>query len=156
VADVLLTTDGSDTATAAARRAIEVLGDRLGRATVLIVVPATLPLAPGGAGVIGAEAVAVPLTDVAAAADVDDERRRHAHVTAERTVSTLGINADIVVADGDPAIEICRVAGEGSYDLVVVGSHGSGLVKRVLLGSVSDHVVRHCAVPVLVVRERAE
>jgi nucleotide-binding universal stress UspA family protein len=56
------------------------------------------------------------------------------------------------VVHGDPAIEICRVAEEGQFDLVVIGSHGSGFLKRVLLGSVSHHVLHHAPCPVLVVR----
>ena len=37
-------------------------------------------------------------------------------------------------------------------DVVVVGSHGRGFIKRVVIGSVSEHVVRHCHAPVLVIR----
>jgi nucleotide-binding universal stress UspA family protein len=39
-------------------------------------------------------------------------------------------------------------------DMVLVGSHGRGVVGRFLLGSVSEHVVRHAPCPVLVVRPR--
>jgi nucleotide-binding universal stress UspA family protein len=37
-------------------------------------------------------------------------------------------------------------------DLIVVGTHGRGRVGRLVLGSVSDHVVRHAPCPVLIVR----
>jgi nucleotide-binding universal stress UspA family protein len=37
-------------------------------------------------------------------------------------------------------------------DMVVVGSHGRGRLGRFVLGSVSDHVVRNAAAPVLIVR----
>ena len=40
---------------------------------------------------------------------------------------------------------------EGS-DVIALGSHGRGVFKRMVLGSVSEHVVRHAPCPVLVVR----
>ncbi len=38
--------------------------------------------------------------------------------------------------------------------MIIVGSHGRTGLKRMLLGSVSEHVVRHAPCPVLVVHER--
>jgi nucleotide-binding universal stress UspA family protein len=52
---------------------------------------------------------------------------------------------------GDPGPVICVVAEEIGADLVVVGSHGRGFLKQLMLGSVSEHVVRHAPCPVLVV-----
>ena len=43
---------------------------------------------------------------------------------------------------------------ESSYDLAVMGTHGRTGIKRVLLGSVAEQVVRHAPCPVLVVRPR--
>lgn len=40
-----------------------------------------------------------------------------------------------------------------SFDLVVIGTHGRTGIKRVLLGSVAEQVVRHASCPVLVVRD---
>ena len=53
---------------------------------------------------------------------------------------------------GRPNAEIVGLAEELDAGLVIMGSHGFGPFKRVLLGSVSDSVVRHAWCSVLVVR----
>jgi universal stress protein A len=53
---------------------------------------------------------------------------------------------------GRPAEEIARLAVDGHYDLVVVGTHGRTGVRRLVLGSVAEQVVRTAPVSVLVVR----
>jgi nucleotide-binding universal stress UspA family protein len=53
---------------------------------------------------------------------------------------------------GQPDAEIVRLAEEIEAGLVVVGSRGFAPLRRALLGSVSDSVVRHAHCPVLVVR----
>jgi len=50
-----------------------------------------------------------------------------------------------------PAAEIARVAEEGGYDLIVVGSRGRTSVGELLLGSVLNALVRRAPCPVLVV-----
>jgi len=59
---------------------------------------------------------------------------------------------DTHVAIGRPDAEIVRLAEELQAGLVVVGSRGLGGVRRALMGSVSDSVVRHAHSPVLVAR----
>jgi nucleotide-binding universal stress UspA family protein len=49
-----------------------------------------------------------------------------------------------------------RLAEEIGAGLIVMGSRGRGGVRRALMGSVSDSVVRHAHCPVLVVREERE
>lgn len=56
-----------------------------------------------------------------------------------------------VLRDGDPREEIEAVATSVGADLVVLGTHGRRGVKRWLLGSVSEGVVRASTIPVLVV-----
>ena len=51
---------------------------------------------------------------------------------------------------------IVWVAEQIGADVVVVGSHGRGALKRLVSGSVSEHVVHHSPCPVLVVRKDAE
>jgi nucleotide-binding universal stress UspA family protein len=52
--------------------------------------------------------------------------------------------------------EIVRLAEEIGAGLIVIGSRGRGGVRRALMGSVSDSVVRHAHCPVLVVRKVKE
>ena len=53
-------------------------------------------------------------------------------------------------------MEIVALAEELQADLIVIGSRGLGGVRRALMGSVSDSVVRHAHCPVLVVRPEKE
>jgi nucleotide-binding universal stress UspA family protein len=57
------------------------------------------------------------------------------------------------VIEGEPREEILAMAEAWPADAIVVGSHGRKGLDRVLLGSVSDGVVRHAACSVMVVRE---
>ena len=53
--------------------------------------------------------------------------------------------------EGPPADAIARVADEEHFDLVVVGTHGRTGMRHFLLGSVAEHVIRTCKVPVMTV-----
>jgi nucleotide-binding universal stress UspA family protein len=63
-----------------------------------------------------------------------------------------GIDVSFLVWTGDPGDQIVAAAEAEGVDMIVVGSHGRGKVGRLLLGSVSEHVVRNAGCPVLVVR----
>ncbi len=54
---------------------------------------------------------------------------------------------------GDAGPMLVWVAEQEGFDAIVVGSHGKGRLKRLVLGSVSEHVMRHAPCPVLVVRD---
>ena len=53
---------------------------------------------------------------------------------------------------GHPFVEILRDAKQHDIDLIVMGTHGRGAIKHMLLGSVAEKVVRKAPCPVLVVR----
>jgi universal stress protein A len=59
------------------------------------------------------------------------------------------------VAIGTPAHEIVRYAAARQADAIVLGSHGHGIVRRFLIGSVADRVVRQAPCAVLVVPHHA-
>jgi universal stress protein A len=64
----------------------------------------------------------------------------------------LGRQVEYLLEVGDPATEILRVAGEIKCDLIVVGMHGYTGLKRLLMGSVAEAVVRKAACPVLTMK----
>lgn len=61
---------------------------------------------------------------------------------------------ETIVRNGPAAHEIATVAQEKNSDLIIISTHGYTGLKRVMLGSVAENVVRHAPCPVLVVRER--
>jgi nucleotide-binding universal stress UspA family protein len=63
-----------------------------------------------------------------------------------------GIVAKFLEPAGDPARTIERIAEEGRFDIVVIGSRGLGAVSRFLQGSVSEHVATHARATVVISR----
>jgi nucleotide-binding universal stress UspA family protein len=74
----------------------------------------------------------------------------------EKVRSAGGTVAEEHLIEGPVAPEIVRLAEEIGAGLIVMGSRGLGGVRRALLGSISDSVVRHAHCPVLVVRQEEE
>lgn len=66
-----------------------------------------------------------------------------------RALGVAGV--DEAVAEGPAAAEIVRVAREGGYDLIVMGTHGRTGFRHLLLGSVAEKVVRTAPCAVLTV-----
>ncbi|MGD0817512.1 MAG: universal stress protein [Methanomassiliicoccales archaeon] len=66
-------------------------------------------------------------------------------------IERSGIKVDTKIELGTPWKELTRLAREGHYDLIVVGSRGVGQVAEFLIGSNSTRVVQHTEIPVLVV-----
>jgi nucleotide-binding universal stress UspA family protein len=69
-----------------------------------------------------------------------------------RMAESHGTDCETEVRQGDPAEAILEYAEEIAADLIVAGTHGRSGVKRHLLGSVSERLVRHAECPVLTVR----
>lgn len=69
--------------------------------------------------------------------------------TAERSA---GRSAVTQVIDGVPGEAILATARAADQDLIVTGTHGRTGIRRALLGSIAEHIVRHADRPVLVVR----
>ncbi len=56
------------------------------------------------------------------------------------------------VERGIPKVKILQVEKEEDISAIVLGSHGKSNISEMLLGSVSEHVIRHCKKPVLVIK----
>jgi len=66
--------------------------------------------------------------------------------------SEFGITVDTRIVSGNPASEILECAGEENCDMIIMSTHSMNTIKRFLLGSVTNKVVLHSKIPVLVVR----
>lgn len=63
-----------------------------------------------------------------------------------------GIDAKSSWKVGPAGPAIAKVATDGKFDLVVMGSHGHSAMVNLVMGSVTTQVLAHCTVPVLLVR----
>ncbi|MFZ5475865.1 MAG: universal stress protein [Myxococcota bacterium] len=142
VTHILVALDGSETSTRAARFASDLARQTGARLTMLIVI--TPP-----------SAVAVPPFDVwsITRAHPDGEHIALARKTMDEIEGELGDKAAARVALAtNYAQAICEEARKEGADLIVVGARGLGAVERVVMGSVSERVLRDAGRPVLVVR----
>lgn len=76
--------------------------------------------------------------------------------TMARDLRDNGLQATTRVAWGRPADVIRQIADEASADLIIMGTHGRSGLKRLLIGSVADTVMRTSERPLLLVRAQEE
>jgi len=63
-----------------------------------------------------------------------------------------GVELDRRLESGDPAKMIIQTAKKGDYHLIIMGSKGQSVIRRLLIGSVSDHIIHYTDRSVLLVR----
>jgi nucleotide-binding universal stress UspA family protein len=80
------------------------------------------------------------------------ELRDKIFYVVEKNAEEAGIPLEVKVAYGEPVDELLDFASREEIDVIVIGSTGKGFLKRKVLGSVSDRVVRNARCSVYVVR----
>lgn len=60
------------------------------------------------------------------------------------------------VSDGRVAAKILEEAERWAADLLIIGAHGRGFIDRLLLGSVSDKIIRKGSLPILLIKDKAK
>lgn len=96
---------------------------------------------------------AVPIGDFVR--DIDKHASNTLEAEAKRLVTTTSVPISTTARIGYAGVEtLAAIAADPTIDLVVVGTHGRTGLKRVLLGSVAEKVMRHAHCPVLVARKR--
>jgi nucleotide-binding universal stress UspA family protein len=85
--------------------------------------------------------------------ELEEARRSEAEALLGDVASALGLTAaETLAVRGDAGRALCDLATERGARAIVLGTRGRGGVKRALLGSVSDFVVRHAPCPVVITR----
>jgi nucleotide-binding universal stress UspA family protein len=144
---ILLCTDGSEEATAALSAGL----DLLGRAHDFVLV--TVMSAPDEGSLAGSGHAGPDLSLEEYEEQVTQAGDAATSVIAKAQRQLALGSCPVRVLRGDPGQAICRLATELSARTIVVGSRRRGRLKRTLLGSVSDHVVRNAPCSVIVARE---
>jgi len=71
---------------------------------------------------------------------------------ASKKLQDAGFKADTLVEVGDIRVKLIDLAAEWNADVIVLGSHGHGAIRRFLLGSVAEFVARNASCSVEIVR----
>ncbi len=144
VRSILLPTDFSRCAESALPYAADLARQMKARLVCLHVVETMMPP-------VGYAAVAEPMPAVDIGGQLEDSATRELPKLGARE-ECAGLDVEEVVARGDAAGEIVRVARERNIDLIVISSHGRTGFGRMIFGSTAESVVRHAHCPVLVVK----
>lgn len=89
------------------------------------------------------------------AAAVQDYHREEAEKVLkpiEKFLARHGIRYTTRWAVGNPGAEIVKFATRDKAQMIVMGTHGHGILGRALLGSVAQNVLTQCEIPVLLVK----
>lgn len=138
---ILLAADGSEYTKKAA--AFLVTHERLaGPDDELVVVHVQSEVPPRVKTMLGASAVRSYQAEEAAKVLTPLERFLKRHNLNFRTRWVVG----------SPAAEIVRVAGQEKVQMIVMGTHGHGVIGRMIMGSVAQKVMSDCDIPMLLVK----
>jgi nucleotide-binding universal stress UspA family protein len=147
VGTVIVGTDGSDLSVQAAIGGVALLRPEGSVLVVTVVEGTDLSLLDDGSGHAGPSM---------SQSEFESKRERLLAAGVEavaRTATMLGRDVETRVIEGSPGSALCRLASDLPADAIVLGTRGRGGVRRALLGSVSDYVVRNAPCPVVITRD---
>jgi nucleotide-binding universal stress UspA family protein len=150
ISNILLATDGSETALKASRYGIELAKQLRASITVLSVIdnrsfPTSYAVPP--------EATAIHITEPVE--DFLKELAKKDVARVKKLCQKKGVSCRTVISSGHPAEEIIKEAERLRCNLIILGSHGKGALAAVFLGSVTYGVIhKETHIPVLVIRRR--
>ena len=141
---ILVPVDGSSTAKAGLEEALKIASDQRAKLRILHVVDDWLLMSPDASGAPTAPAAEARRAAGDSVLDAADTRARDAGMEVETVlIEEMGYRAGEVIV---------RQASEWPADLIVCGTHGRRGMRRLVLGSDAEYVLRHTPVPILLVR----
>jgi nucleotide-binding universal stress UspA family protein len=151
---ILVPVDGSDHSQRALETAIEVASKFRGNLTLIhvyqvpvrpVVIPEPTTLTPPPVTVIAP-------AEVAKVAEAAREAAMKILKDGEERAKAAGLDVEIMLKEGNASQEILKIVKEGDFGLIVMGARGISKLKEILVGSVSDDVIRNASCPVLIVK----
>ena len=143
---ILIPTDGSDAARPAVDMALDLAETHDATLHVLFIVDQPTSVSGTGEGFSGLD-------------DLLDALEEQGHQATNAIVDEAEdrrIETETAVRRGNPNDDILTYADEHDIELIVMGTHGRTGVKRALLGSVTESVVRHSEIAVLTVHQEPD
>ncbi len=133
--------DGSDAAIDAVRAAVDLARSQSAKLYIVTVVRPP----EGWWGIVGSPPTAEALGDSLS------DAQRNVLDRALRAVDLTGIDYETQEEIGEPSSRLIDVCNRVDADILVVGRRGAGLLRRMMVGSVANHLVHEAPCPVLVV-----
>jgi len=143
---VLIPTDGSDPARSAVEMALGLAETHRATLHILFIVDQPTSVSGMGEGFSGLDGLLNAL----------EERGQETTEAVVERAKDRDIETTTAVRRGNPHDDILAYANDHEIDVIVMGTHGRTGVKRALLGSVTEDVVRHSEIPVLTVHREPE
>lgn len=139
---ILIAIDDDPIANQAADAGLELARSLHAEVALIHVVDPSLGLGATDAGIVGEDIIRH---------DRDEGARVMANFCARLDPET---RVSQFIPEGPPHSEIVKAASRWQADLIVIGSHGRRGIRRALIGSVAEAVVRQAPCPVLVIRAK--
>ena len=151
---ILVPVDGSEHSTRALDAALQIAKKFRGKVTLLHVY--TVDVRP----VIMPEPATslpniVPMMSSEEVSKIADNARQMGKAVlsdGEQRARAEGVPFESLLREGHVVQEVIKTAKEGNFSLVVIGARGRSKIRELLLGSVTDGVIHHVTLPVLVVK----
>ena len=151
---VLVPLDGSEHSQRALETAIQITKKFRGKMTLLhvysvtvtpVIVPEPITLTPAGVPVVTSAEISKML-------EAAREVGRKILMEGEKSAESAGLRVESVVREGNIVQEIIKMAKEDQFNLIVMGARGISKIRELLMGSVSEGVIKNAPCPVLVVK----
>jgi nucleotide-binding universal stress UspA family protein len=150
--NVLVAIDGSEHSAAALKEAGDLAAATRAKLTIMTAFKID------GSSTVSAWSTNMTVEEMDALRGVRRRIAEHAKEFVERARSQVpsGVSCEAFAVEETPTQGILDQIRSGRHDLVVLGSRGHGPLSSLILGSVSQNVLHHSTVPVLIVRKADE
>ena len=151
---VLVPLDGSEHSQRALECAVQIAKKFDGKITLLHVYSITItPMVMHEPSTLNPAGIPVPTSaEVSKIVEGLHEAGTKILSEGEQQAKSAGVDVETVLKEGSASQEIVKTAKDGAFDLIVMGARGIHRIKELLMGNVSESVIRNAPCPVLIVK----